>query len=138
MTPRQPPHKRLRDSSSAYHHEVSIKVRTEMDIKDSIETRAEGDIERDIEDSYETYTEPDIDSDILEDIKADIAAEAATTIKADTTADVVAVVEGEVKPVEAGSEPVEAEVDIEPSAGDTVEIAIDVVGEEVCLLEPLS
>ncbi|GJY89801.1 hypothetical protein Tco_0504997 [Tanacetum coccineum] len=103
ITPYQPPCKRLRDSSSAYHHEVSIEVKTEIDIEDSIETRAEGDIKRDIEDSYETYTKPDLDSDILADIKADIATEAATAIEADTATDVVAVVEAEVKPIEAGN-----------------------------------
>ncbi|GJS05653.1 hypothetical protein Tco_0322161 [Tanacetum coccineum] len=103
-----PPHKRLRDPSSAYYHEVSVEVSNEIDIEDSIETGAEGDIERDIEDSYEVDTESDIDSDIQADI-----VEAAAAIEADTTTDVVAPVEADVKPVKAESEPVEAEADAE-------------------------
>ncbi|GKE39747.1 hypothetical protein Tco_1463152 [Tanacetum coccineum] len=49
--------------------------------------------------------------------------EAATTIETDTAADV--------EPVEEESEPIEAEVDAEPSAGDTVEIVVDVVAKTV-------
>ncbi|GJT01202.1 hypothetical protein Tco_0822371 [Tanacetum coccineum] len=116
--------KRLRDPSSAYYQEVSIKVSTKLNIEDSIKTRTEGDIDRDIEDSYEVDTELDIDSDYLEDIEADIAAEAASAIKADTMVDAVAA-------VEAGSERVEAEADAKPSARDTIEIAVDVVVEPV-------
>ncbi|GJS84692.1 hypothetical protein Tco_0751233 [Tanacetum coccineum] len=71
------PVSRLRDPSSAYHHEVSVKVNTKMDIEDSIKTGAEGDIERD--------TKSDIDSDILANIEADIAHDAANTIDADAS-----------------------------------------------------
>nr|GEW81414.1 hypothetical protein [Tanacetum cinerariifolium]GEY73347.1 hypothetical protein [Tanacetum cinerariifolium] len=114
------PRKRLRDSSFAYRHEVTVEVSTKMDIQDSIETGIEGDIKRDIEDSNETYIEPDIDSDILANIKVDLAVEAAKAIEANTMEDDVVAVEAEVEPVQAGSEPVEAEVDVEPSAEDTI------------------
>ncbi|GKC57948.1 hypothetical protein Tco_1085546 [Tanacetum coccineum] len=100
-----PPRKRLRDPSSAYYHEVSVEVGTEIDIEDNIETGAEGDIERDIE--------------------------VVAAIETDTAADTIVAVETDVESVEAGSEPVEAEVDAKPSAGDTVEIAVDVVAEPV-------
>ncbi|GJR92804.1 putative reverse transcriptase domain-containing protein [Tanacetum coccineum] len=126
-----PPRKRLRDPSSAYYHEVSVEVSIEMDIKDSIETRAEGDIERDVEDSYDADIESNIDSNILENIEADIAAKAVAAIKADTTADVVAAVEADVEPVEVWSKRVDAEIDAEPSAGDTIEISVVVVDEPV-------
>nr|GEY54790.1 hypothetical protein [Tanacetum cinerariifolium] len=111
-----PPRKRLRDPSSTYYHEVSVEVSTKRDIEDSIKTRAEGDIKRDTE-SY-------INSDILADIEADIAAEAATTIEADVATDIIVAVEADV-------EPVEAEVDAEPSVEDTVEIAVDVVAKPI-------
>nr|GEY69301.1 hypothetical protein [Tanacetum cinerariifolium] len=48
-----PPRKRLRDASSTYCHEVSVKVSIGMDIEDSIETWVEGDIERDTKGSHE-------------------------------------------------------------------------------------
>nr|GEU73898.1 putative reverse transcriptase domain-containing protein [Tanacetum cinerariifolium] len=85
-------HLRLRDPSSAYHHEVSVEVRTYIDIEDSIKIGAEGDIERDVKDSL---------------------------------------VEADVEPVEVESEPVEDKVDVEPNAGDTVKIVVDVVAEPV-------
>ncbi|GKC66361.1 hypothetical protein Tco_1098959, partial [Tanacetum coccineum] len=112
-----PPHKTLWDSSSEYHHEISVKDSTE----------------RDIYDSYEVDTESDIDSDILADIEADIAAEATSSIEVDTVADAVAPVEADVEPVEAESELVEVEVDAEPNARDTVEIAVDVVVKPIIL-----
>ncbi|GJS14433.1 hypothetical protein Tco_0408905 [Tanacetum coccineum] len=111
-----PPHKRLGDPSSTYYHEVSVEVITKRDIVDSIETRVDGDIRRD--------TESDIDSNILADIEADIAAAAAATIEADAAAYTIVAVEADV-------EPVEAEVDAEPSDGDTVEIGVDVVAEPI-------
>ncbi|GKE77404.1 hypothetical protein Tco_1543524, partial [Tanacetum coccineum] len=111
-----PPHKRLRDLSSTYYHEVSVEVSTKRDIKDSIEIRAEGDIGRD--------NELDIDSNILADIEADIAAAAAAAIEADAAVYIVVAVEADV-------EPIEAEVDAEPSDGDTVKIGVDVVAEPI-------
>nr|GEX28138.1 reverse transcriptase domain-containing protein [Tanacetum cinerariifolium] len=63
-----PPRKRLRDPSSTYCHKVSVEVSTKMEIKDSIEAGAEGDIERDTDDC--------------------------PAITADTTTDAVAAVEG--------------------------------------------
>ncbi|GKD97482.1 hypothetical protein Tco_1381379 [Tanacetum coccineum] len=69
-------------------------------------------------------TMSDIDLDILADIEADIVTEAAITIKADTMAYTVVAVEADV-------EPVEAEVDVEPCAGDTIEIVVDLIAELV-------
>nr|GEU92319.1 hypothetical protein [Tanacetum cinerariifolium] len=106
-----PPHKRMRDPSSTYYHEVTIEVNIEIDIKDSIETGAEGDIKRD--------TESDNDSDIMADIEADIAAEATSAIEADVAVDVVAAVEG------VGDD--EAKIDVESSAKGTFELGVEVV-----------
>ncbi|GJV43893.1 putative reverse transcriptase domain-containing protein [Tanacetum coccineum] len=96
----------------------SVEDNTKMDIKDSIDTWVEGDIEF----SYEADTMSDIDSDILADIEEDIVTEAATTIEADTAAYTVVAVEADI-------EPVEAEVYVEPSVRDTIEIAVDVIAE---------
>nr|GEV45920.1 hypothetical protein [Tanacetum cinerariifolium] len=114
-----PPHKRMRDPSSTYCHEVSVEVSTEMDIEDSIKVGAEGDNERDTKDSHESDTESDIDSDILANIEADITAEAASAVVANTATDVVAAVEG--------VRDDEAEDDFESGTRGTVEIEIDVV-----------
>ncbi|GKG50334.1 hypothetical protein Tco_0521434, partial [Tanacetum coccineum] len=64
------------------------------------------------------------DSNILANIEADIAAAAAAAIEADAAAYTVVAVKADV-------EPVEAEVDVEPSEGDTVEIGVDVVTEPI-------
>nr|GEW33573.1 hypothetical protein [Tanacetum cinerariifolium] len=107
------PLKRLRDPSSTYHHNVSVKVITKMHIKDSIETWGKGDIQR--------YIKSDMDLGILADIEADIAAEAVTTIEADALTNVVAAVEG------VGAD--EAEDDFESSTRGTIKIRVDVVTE---------
>ncbi|GJV44794.1 hypothetical protein Tco_1429330 [Tanacetum coccineum] len=123
-----PPRKRHRVSpclsSSAIHSSspvsagpsrkrCSVKVSTEMDVEDTINTRDEGDIVR--------YTESDIDSDILADIEAYIEAEAPAATEADVAAYVVAVVEG------VGDD--KEKDDIQSSARGTVDIGVDVVTE---------
>ncbi|GJZ08512.1 putative reverse transcriptase domain-containing protein [Tanacetum coccineum] len=126
-----PPHKRLRDPSSTYYCEVSVEVSIEIDIEDNIETGAEGDIERDVKDSYDADIESYIDSDILAKIGASIATKATAAIEADTTIDVVAVIKADVEPVKVGSERLDAKIDAEPSARDTIEISVVVVDEPV-------